>query len=183
MYYFEDENLDLFLVGDHKQTQITWGFDYSDEFYEEQEKTVKPEWRIKRWPTSGEFWESTEPKEFKIYYMRYSELHKFKRWLKIYVNYFDPQVDKSMDQILDEKFGPMDDYTDYSKLRTNDSVPAIYEYNAKYFLEKDQKSNIYRDPFEPPKYISQKEGELFDYEEYLREEAKKGVKKDQDQEI
>jgi hypothetical protein len=177
MYYFEDENLDVFLVGDYQQTQITWGFNYTEEFYEEQEKTVKPDWRVKKWPTCHEFWESTEPKEFKIYYLRYSELHKFKRWLKVYVNSFDANVDKSMDQILDEKFGPMDDYTDYSMQRTNDSVPAIHHYGAKYFLEKDEKLTIYRDAFNPPKYISPNEGEMFDYEQYLKEEAQKGLKR------
>ncbi len=33
MVYFEDENLDLFLVGDYMQTQETWGPNYEDNFY------------------------------------------------------------------------------------------------------------------------------------------------------
>ena len=33
MVYFEDENLDLFLVGDYMQTQETWGPNYEEDFY------------------------------------------------------------------------------------------------------------------------------------------------------
>jgi hypothetical protein len=33
MYYFEDENLDLFLLGDYMQTQATWGPNYTDDYY------------------------------------------------------------------------------------------------------------------------------------------------------
>ncbi len=178
MYYFEDENLDLFLVGDHMQTQDTWGLNYDESFYEEQEKTVKPDWRIKKKPTSDDFWESTEQQEFKIFYLGHSELPKFRRWLKVSVNYFNPEVDKSMDQILDEKFGKMDDYTDFSLKRKINSIPAIYHYSPKFFMEKDEKVLIDRDPFDHPKYISPQEGELFDYEEFLKEEAKKGLKRD-----
>lgn len=33
VYYFEDENLDLFLIFDYKQTTQQHGPNYSDEFY------------------------------------------------------------------------------------------------------------------------------------------------------
>jgi hypothetical protein len=45
-------------------------------------------------------------------------------------------------------------------------------------MDKDEKRYVDQDPLEFPKYISTKEGELFDYEEFLREEAKKGLKRD-----
>jgi hypothetical protein len=180
MFYFEDENLDLFLIGDHMQTVDSWGPNYTEEFYAEQELTVKPEWRIKKWPTYSEFWNSLEPKEFRIYYTRHSEVRKFKRWIKVYVNYFNPEKEQTLDQILDEKFGKMDDYTDYNLERKVDTVPAIYHYTPKFFMSKDEKVLIDHDPFVPPKYISPLEGEFFDYEDMLKEEAKKGIKRDKD---
>lgn len=176
IYYFEDENLDLFLVGDFMQTQESHGPNYVDEFYEEQEVSVKPEWRVQKHPSLDEFWSSTERKEFRIYFLRYSENKKFKRWLKVYVNYFNPETDKTMDQILDEKFGKLDDYTDYNLNRVNKEVPAIYHYYPKYFMDKNDKSIVEHDPFVPPKYISPEDGELFDYEEMMREEARKAAK-------
>ena len=183
MIYFEDENLDLFLVGDHMQTTDTWGPNYDESFYKEQEATVKPEWRLTKWPSYEELWQSTEPYEFRLYYTRHSEVKKFKRWLKVYVNYFDPNKDKTLDQILDEKFGKLDDYSDYNLNRTNDNIPAIYHYSPKFFMGKDERVLVEHDPFEPPKYISPEEGEFFDYEDMMKEEAKKGIKRESKDEV
>jgi uncharacterized protein YfbU (UPF0304 family) len=133
---------------------------------------------VKKWPNPEEFWESTEPKEFRLYHIRYSQAPKFKRWLKVFVNHFDSQKDKTIDQILDEKFGKFDDYTEYDRQRKLDTIPAIHHFNAKFFMEKDEKRYVDHDPLEFPKYISPKEGELFDYEDFMREEAKKGLKRD-----
>jgi hypothetical protein len=33
LYYFEDENLDIFLLCDFKQTTDTWGENLPDEYY------------------------------------------------------------------------------------------------------------------------------------------------------
>jgi len=134
----------------------------------------------KKTPLPEEFWEMTEQKEFRIYYPRYSEFKKFKRWLQVYVNYFDPAKDQTMDQILDEKFGKFDDYSDYNKERVNTSVPAIYHYSPEYFMDQEEKRFVEHDPLVFPKYISLNEGELFDYEQMVREEAAKGVKKEND---
>lgn len=176
-YYFEDENLDVYLIIDWKQTQSFWGYNYNDEFYAEQAERVHPNVQERKWPSYEEFWEITEPKEFRIYYDLYSEFKKFKRWLKLKVNKFDPQKDKTMDQILDEKFGKLDDYSDYNLIRKNKLVPAIYHYNRDFFMEKDEKRIVEEEPFNFPKYISPKEGEYFDYEEFILEESRKGKKK------
>ena len=45
-------------------------------------------------------------------------------------------------------------------------------------MDKEEKSYVEHDPLEFPKYISPKDGELFDYEEYMKEEAKKGLKRE-----
>jgi len=86
-----------------------------------------------------------------------------------------------MDQILDEKFGKFDDYSDYSKTRLEKTVPAIYYYSRDYFMDKEEKRIVEHDPIVFPKYISKTEGELFDYEEMVREEAAKGVKREKEE--
>jgi hypothetical protein len=91
------------------------------------------------------------------------------------VNYFDPEKDKSMDQILDEKFGKLDDYTDYHKERKNNDLAAIYHLSPQYFMGKNDKVIIEREPFEIPKYISPHDGEIFDYEEMIKQEARKAA--------
>ncbi len=94
------------------------------------------------------------------------------------MNYFNPATDKTLDQILDEKFGKIDDYSDYNKDRKTETVPAVYNYSPKFFMDKDEKVIIDHDAFQAPKYISPTEGEMFDYEEYMKDEAKKGLKRD-----
>lgn len=86
-----------------------------------------------------------------------------------------------MDQILDEKFGKLDDYSEYAKTREEKTVPAIYHYSRDYFMEKDEKRIVEQDPIVFPKYISKTDGELFDYEEMVREEAAKGVKREKEE--
>jgi hypothetical protein len=136
---------------------------------------------LKKSPYPQELWESTEPKEFRIYYNRYAEVKKFKRWLQVYVNYFDQAKDKTMDQILDEKFGKFDGYSDYTKERKDKTLPAIYHYSPQFFMDKDEKRLVEHDPMIIPKYISPSEGEYFVYEEMLKEEAAKGIKKDKEE--
>jgi len=86
-----------------------------------------------------------------------------------------------MDQILDEKFGKFDDYSDYTKERKNKTVPAIYNYTPQFFMDTNEKRIVEHDAMVFPKYISPTEGEFFDYEEMLREEAAKGVKKEKEE--
>ncbi len=137
---------------------------------------MEPDLRHQKWPDICEFWESTEQKEFRIYYTNYAEIKKFKRWIRVHVNYFDPEKDKTLDQILDEKFGKFDDYTDYNKVRENKEVAAVYHYSPNYFMDKNEKILIEHEPFIPPKYISPEDGEIFDYEEITKQEARKAAK-------
>ena len=75
-YIFEDENLDLFGVFDYKQTTITHGLNRDDQFYEDQ-KFVKPRYRIHKYPTKEEFWDTKDVKEFKYLTFSYTLLRKF----------------------------------------------------------------------------------------------------------
>ena len=162
------------MIFDHKQTQATHGFNYTDAFYEEQALKVQEDYREKKWPSPEEFWASTDKKTFRIYYPKYSEQIRFKKWLKVQVNFFNFEKDKTMDQILDEKYGKLDDYTDYDKIRTNDSLPAVYYYTNRFTMEKDEKEKIVHEENDLPVEISLKNGgEEFNYDEWFSEEARK----------
>ena len=80
---------------------------------------------------------------FRIYYPMYAEVRKFKRWLKVNVNYFNgPDIN----QLLDEKFGKLDDYSDLTKERKEETVVGIFNYTPEYFHDKDEPVIFKRDP-------------------------------------
>jgi hypothetical protein len=133
-----------------------------------------------KWPSYDEFWESSEEKEFRIYYPRYAEVKKLKRWLRAHINSFDSSKEKTMDQILDEKYGEVDHYTQYNKQRENTSIPAVRHYSPEFFMDKTEKRFVSHEPLVFPKYINPQEGEVFDYDEMLKEEAKKGLKRERE---
>ena len=69
-FTFEDSNLDIFNIADYKQTDYYWGLarPEGDEYYNSSKNLKKvPHKREKAWPTITEFWQSTEPKEFKLF--------------------------------------------------------------------------------------------------------------------
>jgi hypothetical protein len=106
-----------------------------------------PELRKQKWPSYGEFWESTEPKEFRINYPFYSQAKRFKRWLKVKLTYFDRSKEKTIDQILDDLYGPVDTYTNYELKREKiGQVPAIYHYSPEYFMSPTDRRGIKHDP-------------------------------------
>jgi hypothetical protein len=80
-YDFEDTNLDVYTILDYKQTTLYWGINREVEFYD---KFIHkpPHKRERIWPSPEEFWDITEPKEFKIYCAEYADWRKFKTWLK-----------------------------------------------------------------------------------------------------
>lgn len=169
------------MLFDHKQTQATHGLNYTDDFYERQDKEVREDYREKKWPSDDQFWKSSELKTFRVFYPKYSQHIRFKKWLKAHTNNFNEETDKTMHQILDEKYGKMDDYSDYDKVRENPNIPAVYHYNNRFFMEKDEKEMVKHDPQGIPFEITIKNGgEEFDYDAMIREEAKKiaGMKKE-----
>jgi len=66
-YNFEDSNLDLFCLYDYRQTDFYYGINREDSYYETKRNLKRPlhKRKMKR-PTIQEFWESEEPKEFKL---------------------------------------------------------------------------------------------------------------------
>lgn len=84
-YTFEDNNLDIFNIADYKQTDFYHGLNRpeGDAFYHSEKNLKKPPHRRSRpWPTIQEFWESTEPKEFKLSCQDQGDFKKFRVWLR-----------------------------------------------------------------------------------------------------
>jgi hypothetical protein len=145
-----------------------------------------PELRKQKWPSYEEFWQMTEPRVFRIHYPFYSQAKRFKRWLKVKTTYFDSNKEKTIDQILDDLYGKVDNYTDYDLKREKiKQVPAIYHYTADYFMSPTDKKvikhepigNIYFFKLVMPKAILYGEGEIFDYDEHLKVEAQKELER------
>lgn len=80
-YDFEDNNLDVYNIHDYKQTDFYWGLNRDDEHYEKELKKP-PHRRDKKWPSIKEFWETTEPREFRLHCQDNADWRKFKVWLK-----------------------------------------------------------------------------------------------------
>lgn len=55
------------------------------------------------------------------------------------VNKFDSSKEKTIKEITEEIYGPLDDYTDFAKTRSTKLVNGIYNYSSSYFMEKDEK--------------------------------------------
>jgi hypothetical protein len=146
-----------------------------------------PELRKKKWPDYNQFWESTEPKEFRINYPLYSQAKRFKRWLKVKITYFDKSKEQTIDQVLDGLYSPIDKYENYEAKRGGiGQVPAIYHYSPEYFMSPTDRKAIKHDPIGiyldliylvMPKFISYAEGEIFDYDEHLKVEATKELER------
>ena len=56
-----------------------------------------------------------------------------------------------------EKFGKVDDYSDYNKVRTENTIPAIYHYSPKYFM--DPEENLVEVYLDTPWYVAQPHGD------------------------
>lgn len=104
-----------------------------------QKEKVQPKLNKKKYPSPDEFWNSEELMTFKLYYPMKSDVKRFKKWLRTQVNNFDITKEKTIEQIIEEKFGKLDDYSDYKKDRKTRLVNAIYNYSPSFFMEKDEK--------------------------------------------
>lgn len=55
------------------------------------------------------------------------------------VNKFDSSKEKTIKQITEEIYGPLDDYSDFTKTRSTKLVNGIYNYSSSYFMDKEEK--------------------------------------------
>ena len=80
-YMFEDDNLDLFIMAEAGNTQISKGLNQTEERYEF-EKRYHPHKRSWRSLDHEEFWESDDKFKFKIWASNHAQWRKFKLWIK-----------------------------------------------------------------------------------------------------
>jgi hypothetical protein len=142
-YNFEDNNLDVFNIADYKQTDFYWGLNRPEgEAYYNSEKNLKKpiHRRSKPWPTVQEFWECTEPKEFKLSCQDQADFRKFRVWIrKILAD--AANSDKSFDQDAKEKFASEidiclgDDYAAKGKINTD---IAVFKYDYSFFMNAEE---------------------------------------------
>ena len=106
-YHFEDNNLDMYCLFDYKQTDYYHGPNREDEFYESADNLTQPlHKRRRRYPTIQEFWEDTNPKEFKLACDDQAEWRKFRRWFRRELQKLADNPDqKSFKEINDPIYG------------------------------------------------------------------------------
>lgn len=99
--------MDTYCLYDYKQTDYYHGINREDEYYTTDVNLRKPlHQRKRKYPTSEEFWYSTEPKEFKLSCDDQAEWRKFRRWLRKELAKVAANPDmKSFSEINEPKFG------------------------------------------------------------------------------
>jgi len=66
--------------------------------------------------------------------------------LRLKVNKFT-EKDRTITEIAEKKYGKLDDFSDYKKIRSTKLVNAIYNYTPSYFMDKDEKVYFTSEPF------------------------------------
>lgn len=158
-YNFEDSNLDLYCLYDYRQTDFYYGLNREDEYYETKRNLKRPLHKRKmRRPTIQEFWESEEPKEFKLSADDQAQYRKFKRWLRKHLDVHGLPDAKPFDQIQAEKFKDevqihLGDYKEPSVINTK---MAVHQWDFTYFLNEEElkklKPEEKPEEFEVPKH-------------------------------
>jgi hypothetical protein len=115
VFYFQDRNLDRFMVYNHDlnaQSVIN-------------SKTLETAF--------NEFVNSEEETEFRFVGSPYCEKHRFKKFLTQSLEDAISGKTQSFHEIAEAKFGKLEMWDDYEKQHKLDKQPAIYKYNRKQF--------------------------------------------------
>ena len=96
--------------------------------------------REKKWPTSEEFWASTETKEFWLVTSRNAEWRKFKRW-------FNNQIKNNVgcrpyNDVLRERFPELEVCNNYEKQYEIDTRMVVLNYDFTYFMDEESKKKL-----------------------------------------
>lgn len=141
-YTFEDNQLDLFVIAEYKQTQHYRGYDREDAYYERQESMLHEHKRKPRYPTEEDFWAKEEPVEFKLWCADYAQFRKFKKWIRLAIR--DNKEDHGA--AMSAKFGHL--FPEYKYENDTSSFvnfdPAeipIFNYSTVDFMDKKAKKN------------------------------------------
>ena len=82
-YNFEDNNLDCFCIFDYKQTDLYYGLNREDEYYNNPKNLRLPlHKRKKKRPSVQEFWTSDQLFEFRFVCDNKADYRKFRRWVR-----------------------------------------------------------------------------------------------------
>ena len=140
-YHFEDSNLDCFCLFDLKKTTHFHGPNREDEWYERKLNMSKaPHKRKRKWPTVDEFWNSTEPVDFRVTADDYSKWRKFRRWLRIQIRNSD-SLNENYDDMVLAKYGKeldicLADYDEKGVVNHDDI--AVFKYDFTQIMNKEQ---------------------------------------------
>jgi hypothetical protein len=138
-YNFEDSNLDTFNIADYRQTDFYHGLNRPEgDAYYNSDKNIRkpPHKRDRKWPTIEEFWESTDPKEFRLSCQDQADFRKFRVWLRKTLREVQSNP-KSFEELAKERFGSEidicvgDNFDEVGKVNTN---IAVFNYDFTYFM-------------------------------------------------
>lgn len=88
-YFFQDMDLNVYLLYDYNQTTMTFGENESEEFYQQQiDKQINPRFHLHKSLTPKEFWNTNEERNFRIMATPYSNIKRFITYIKLEVSYF-----------------------------------------------------------------------------------------------
>jgi hypothetical protein len=155
-YNFEDQNLDLFILYDYAATTAYWGPNKENYDYENQEH-LHPRLRIKKYPTTEEFWASEEEFNFRIVCSDYAEFRKFKKWVIAKVE--SVKGKESYEEAVKRSYGEFETYDNYDKKYELRRDPAVFKFNRSYFLdagEKLERKSKYQEKLVPAKQMDDK---------------------------
>ncbi len=134
-----------------------------------------PHRRSRPWPSIQEFWESKEPKEFKLYCQDQADFRKFRVWLRKQL----AQVrEKSFDEEAAEKFGSEvdiavgDNYE--AKGKVNREI-AVFKWDYTHFMSAEEIKKLKGDKAPPAKLVPPKSFDLTTAERVIitKEELKR----------
>jgi hypothetical protein len=147
LYDFEDTNLDVFRLHDWKQTTFYHGYNREDSFYDTVKNMKRSDKRrVKKWPSTIEFWEIEEPKEFRLLSCEHGDWRKFKAWLRNHLRQlegtdydFDTEAMGKYEEQIDLCLG------DFDKTYTINHDMAIFKWDNSAFMTEEEVNKMPED--------------------------------------
>ena len=182
-FAFEDNNLDCYSLFDYKKTDLYYGLNREDAFYQTDKNLSKMlHKRKQKRPSLEDFWLSEEPQELKLACDDQADWKKFRRWLRKTVADRE-KLGGDFTSECEAKYGKEvgichGDFAEVGVLETN---PAAFNYDFTYHMTKDE-LKAFKDkpaPIEKPKMfdLSKAERVAVDKDEIKRQEMEREQQK------
>ena len=155
-YNFEDNNLDCYKLYDYKQTDLYHGLNREEEWYTSPKNMAKPLKKRKvKYPSVDEFWNSTEPVEFKLAADEQADLRRFKRWFRSQFKTLADTEDTFEERIL-KKWADKIDLCDgdWNKKGVINEEMAVHKFDCTQMMTEEEIKNYPHGPITlcvPPK--------------------------------